>query len=675
LWLVVGQVDLKIFFPRKCARMDALTASDDRGVISILESMSDAFCAVDKQWRLIYVNGQAERITHCDKADLLGKLIWDAFPETIASAFYDHYHLKDAEGITLQVEAFCPQLEAWLEINAMPSPLGLAFYFRDVTKQQRSTAELQELVEENFSQHAYLETLLRHVPAGVMISEAPSGRLLFGNERMEQIIGHSIVSPNSVAEYAVWRGFHPDGRPYEPHEWPLARAVTTGEVVSCEEIHIERLDGGRLVLLVSAAPIRDRHGNILAGIVIDQDITERNKSAEALKISAQDEQLARRDAEQANKAKDQFIAMVSHELRTPLTPVVMGLAAMDMDPDLPQDFREDLAMIRRNVAIETKLIDDLLDLTSMVNGKFRLDVKQTGIHELLREVTKIVGVDIQGKGQTLTVDLAADDDTVAGDAVRLQQVFWNILKNAVKFTPCGGEICLRTFNLKPGTVTIEVQDAGVGIAQEALDNIFAPFEQAHMGIRSQFGGLGVGLTIGKAIVDLHGGSIRAESRGIGKGARFRVELPGTRRLEDSPTKAPRAAAKIGNSIRVLIVDDHEDTLHVLRRLLEKIGYSLATAGSATAALHYAAENDFDVLVSDLGLPDISGHELVRQIKKIRNVPAVAVSGFGTRADILKSREAGFYAHLTKPVDFELLHTTIQQAARVGVREGSMNCQK
>ena len=364
--------------------MDTLETHFNEDLVLILESMSDAFCAVDKDWRLIYVNGRAEQIIHCQREDMLGKLIWEAFPETIGTALYNHYHLRSAEGFRLRVEVFCPQANAWLEVNAMPSPLGLAFYFRDVTKQRRSTADLEDLGEQIFSQHAYLETLLQHVPVGVIISEAPSGRVLFGNARMEEILGHPIVAPRNVEEYASWRGFHPDGRPYDPHEWPLARAITSGEVVNGEEIHIERLDGKPLALLMSAAPIRNRLGTILAGIVVDQDITEHRQTSDALKHSVHLEQQARREAELANKFKDQFIAMVSHELRTPLTPVAMSLAALEVDPHLPEDLQDEVAMLRRNVGIETKLIDDLLDVTSIANGKFRLEVKPTGIHALLR---------------------------------------------------------------------------------------------------------------------------------------------------------------------------------------------------------------------------------------------------------------------------------------------------
>ena len=645
--------------------MDTSESSHHQNFLPILESMSDAFCAVDKEWRLIYINGRAEQIMHCNKVELLGKLIWDAFPETIGSPFYDHYHLKSAEGFRLRLEVFCPQLQAWLEVNAMPSPLGLAFYFRDVTKQRRSTEDLEQLSEQMFSQHTYLDTLLRHVPVGVIISEAPSGRVLYGNERMEQILGHPIVPPKNVAEYVVWRGFHPDGRPYVPHEWPLARAITTGEVVNGEEIHIERLDGRRLALLVSAAPIRDRLGNILAGIVVDQDITEHKNTADALKNSVRLEQQARLDAELASRFKDQFIAMVSHELRTPLTPVVMSLAALELDPQLPVDLQDEIAMLRRNVAIETKLIDDLLDVTSITNHKFRLDVKPTSIHALLREVAEMIGGDANIKSQKLLLELVAEDDTVQGDLLRLHQVFWNILRNAVKFAPYGGEIRISTLNPTPGAIEVAVKDGGVGISAQALPRIFSAFEQADQGMDRQFGGLGIGLTIAKAIVDLHGGSIHAESAGPGKGARFRVELPLTRESEVAAAKIPEKVTKTAISLRILAVDDHEDTLRVLRRLLQLLGYSLATADSATAALNYAATNEFDVLLSDIGLPDENGHDLLRKMKRIRNVPAIAVSGYGSATDIQNSLDAGFCAHLTKPLDCDRLHATIQKVVREG----------
>jgi hypothetical protein len=206
-----------------------------------------------------------------------------------------------------------------------------------------------------------------------------------------------------------------------------------------------------------------------------------------------------------------------------------------------------------------------------------------------------------------------------------------------------------------------VKDGGVGISAQALPRIFGAFEQADRGMNRQFGGLGIGLTICKAIVDLHGGSIRADSAGAGKGARFRVELPLSRDIKAAPVKIPNPVTGSATSLRVLVVDDHEDTLRVLGRVLKLLGYSLATAASAAAALIYAMTNEFDVLLCDIGLPDENGHDLLRKVKKIRNVHAIAISGYGSVTDIQNSLDAGFCAHLTKPLDCDLLHATIQKA--------------
>jgi len=330
----------------------------------------------------------------------------------------------------------------------------------------------------------------------------------------------------------VWRGFHPDGRPYEAHEWPLARAITTGEVVVGEEIHIERIDGKRLALLVSAAlsaigsgdPGWHRRRSGHHRTQADGRRAEKQRASGAVGTSA---------GRASEQSQDEFIAMVSHELRTPLTPVVMSLAALERDSHLPEDLRDEVGMLRRNVAVETKLIDDLLDVTSISNGKFRLDVEPTSIHTLLRNVAEIVASDVEIRCQKLTLELSALDDTVKGDPIRLHQVFWNILKNAVKFAPQGGEIWVGTFNPRPGAIVIEVKDGGVGISPQALPHIFDAFEQADQGMSRPFGGLGIGLTICKAIVDLHGGSIHAESAGPGKGHASVWKLPVSCDIEET----------------------------------------------------------------------------------------------------------------------------------------------
>jgi signal transduction histidine kinase/ActR/RegA family two-component response regulator len=510
---------------------------------------------------------------------------------------------------------------------------------------------------------AYLKTLLRHVPAGVVIADVPTGQILYATQRMQEGRGHPVASPKNIADYTARRGFHPDGAAYAPADWPLARAVTTGEVVRDERIDIEDLSGARLAFLVSAAPVRDTLGNVLASIAIEQDITEHKHTTDALKNSIRLETEARLEAEAANRFKGQFIAMVSHELRTPLNPIAMTLTALELDPRLPTDLRDDIAMLRRNIAIETRLIDDLLDVTSAEKGRLTLDLKPTRIHAMLQEVVEIVAAESLDRKQTVSLDLKAHDDAVGADTVRLQQVFCNVMKNAIKFTPIGGQILIRTSSPEPGAIVIEVLDGGMGIVADDLSRIFGAFEQVASHLNWHFGGLGIGLTSCQAIVDLHGGSISATSTAPGKGACIRVELPVGCLIGDASPPLPATVRERSDAVRILVVEDHVDTLRVLRRLLESIGYLVATAESAASAMSYVTANDFDVLLSDIGLPDRNGWELVKQIKKIQNVPAIAISGFGSTSDIKRSRDAGFYGHLTKPLDFQLLQSTIAHAVQ------------
>ncbi|MDP9175980.1 MAG: ATP-binding protein [Planctomycetota bacterium] len=625
--------------------------------------MSEAFCAVDTDWRLVYVNGQAEKITRRSRTDLLGRIFWEAFPEIAGTLFFEKYHLKTTEGVNVRMDFLCPTLNVWLEVNTVSSPRGLAFFFRDITEQRKSTDDLKRLSEQLFCEQAYVDNLLRHIPAGVMICEAPGGRILYENERIEKNFGHRIIPPNSIEEYANWQGFHSDDRPYEAHEWPLARSILTGEVVNGEEISIKRSDGKRMILLVASAPIRNKAGEILAGMVIDHDITDRKQRADELQNLVLSEQEARRTAEAANRSKDEFIAVLSHELRTPLTPVVMTLSALETDMSLPEAMRDDVMMIRRNVELEMKLIDDLLDVTRITNGKLRMEMRPANIVTLLQNVLEILRSDFNTKGQKLTCKFDALETVVSGDSARLHQVFWNLLKNAIKFSPEAGQICIRTSNPSPGILSVEICDSGEGIDATAMPRIFAAFEQADHGVTRKFGGLGLGLTISKAIMDLHGGTIRAQSDGKGHGSRFTLEFHTTAAVERLVERITGTLQekKPTNVSRVLLVDDHRDTLRVLRRLLESLGYQVATAMSVNAALSYLATNAIDVLVSDIGLPDASGHDLMRQLRQVQNVPGVAVSGFGSEADVQNSYDAGFCAHLTKPIDLHVLHAAIQRA--------------
>jgi PAS domain S-box-containing protein len=396
--------------------------------------------------------------------------------------------------------------------------------------------------------------------------------------------------------------------------------------------------------------------------VVFNDITGRKNLERQRELLLSQEEALRKEAEAAVRAKDHFLAALSHELRTPLSPVVLSIAAMESDPDLPVRFRKSVAMIRRNVELETRLIDDLLDLNRATSGKMHLEVQPTRVHAVLAQAIQTCASETSAKKLNIQLDLQADNDLVEADPARLQQTFWNLLRNAAKFTPEGGSIFIHTEN-SGGTVRLELRDTGVGIEPEFLPRVFDVFEQGDTKITRQFGGLGLGLAICKAIMDIHGGAIRAHSDGPNTGATFTVELPVTSAAEQEVLAAqpPRHDIAAGR-LRVLLVEDHPDTREVLARLLDAADYTVKTASSVATALQLAATERFDVVVSDLGLPDGTGYDLMKQLRDRHGIKGIALSGYGMGQDQRRSREVGFLDHVVKPVNVSQLVAVIQRIA-------------
>jgi signal transduction histidine kinase len=378
------------------------------------------------------------------------------------------------------------------------------------------------------------------------------------------------------------------------------------------------------------------------------------------------EQAARAEAEAANKAKDRFLATLSHELRAPLTPILFGSTILAQDPTVPDHIREQLSIIARNVGLEARLIDDLLDVTRISQGKLSLTFETADAHELLHSAFGIWSNEISAKNLRVQVELEAIGHRIRADAARLQQVFWNLIKNAVKFTPPGGQLQVRSSNPQSSWFRLEVIDSGIGIAADVLPRIFDPFEQ---GDGAGFGGLGLGLTISKAIVELHEGRIFASSPGANQGATFVIELPNvvpssadgsSSKIEAQPS-AFDATQAVATHPRILLVDDHVDSGRLMQLSLQASGYHVTTAESVEAALQTATREGFDLLVSDIGLSDGSGEDLIRQLReKGHNLPGIALSGYGMQRDIERSRAAGFLVHLIKPVSPQQLQMTIDQ---------------
>lgn len=422
-------------------------------------------------------------------------------------------------------------------------------------------------------------------------------------------------------------------------------------------------------------PERQADGAIVGLVAVIVDITAR-------KLVEQELERARDEALAASRAKDAFLAALSHELRTPLNPVLLLASAAGSDPHLPAEVRADFNTIRKHVELEARLIEDLLDLTRISHGKLALQMASLDAHEVLRDALATVDSEVRAKSLSLAVNLAPDAAPVWGDPVRLRQVFWNIVNNAVKFTPAGGRIEVdSTVEARAGLVRVRFSDTGIGMTADEIARAFEAFAQGEHAMAAgqhRYGGLGLGLSISRMLVEAHGGSIRAVSAGRDRGTTLTIELPlhtqvasqvpaGTNgsgeaaaqatRVRANPTAAPLAP------LRVLLVEDHAPTRDALARLLERRNCTLCTVGTMTEAVRCAETATFDLLVSDLGLPDGDGYELMAKLRaRWPELPGIALSGYGMEEDLARAREAGFAAHLVKPVRIDALERAIAQVA-------------
>jgi len=387
-------------------------------------------------------------------------------------------------------------------------------------------------------------------------------------------------------------------------------------------------------------------------LALKNEQLQRSADERAQRIRAE---AARAEAEAANNAKDRFLAMLSHELRTPLSPVLHAVALMEED-DCPPNVRELLETIRRNVQLEARLIDDLLDLARIRNGKLQLHLESADVHDLIRRAAQICEPDILKQHLELQLVLKATRLKLSADPARILQIFWNLINNAIKYSTSGGFITLTTADeAETGCVRVEIADSGIGIHPDRIGKIFDAFEQAHdeNGI-----GLGLGLAICRVLAEMHGGRIEARSPGPGQGSVFTIILPAVAgEIERTRLDAPPSAGE-SISLRILLTEDHFDTASNLKRLLQRRGHVVEVASSLAEARACLGSKVFDVLLSDIGLPDGQGLDLMPPFRAAANgrpVAGIALSGYGMPEDVRRSMEAGFSHHLTKPIEFARLH--------------------
>lgn len=547
-------------------------------------------------------------------------------------------------------------LGSWFDVYAFrvgaPQSHKVAVLFNNITKRKKAEDAIRES-EERF------RNMSNHSPVMLWVTDE-EGHCTHLNDRWLEFTGQTLETGLGMGWLAA---VHPDDRQVSEGTF-LAAHQRRGSLRL--EYRLRRCDGVYRWALDAASPRFSQSGEFLGYIGSVIDIQERKEAELALRE-------AKEQAERASRAKDDFLAQLSHELRTPLTPVLMTAAALCEDESLPPAVREQLGMIGRNIALEARLIDDLLDLTRVTRGKLTLRAEPCESHSLLGHVVEMVRDEAREKRLNISLELQAVHSQLNGDPARLQQVFWNLLRNAVKFTPPAGHIRVRSYDGAPDVaedrarrLCIEVSDNGIGFTPEAGERIFEPFEQGMAANDQRFPGLGLGLAIARAIVDLHGGRIRARSAGPGQGATFTVELPVVPRLATAVMVDARPGARPAHEgeseppMRLLVVEDDQATLQVLTRLLTRAGHRVTPATTITEARDAAARESFDAVVSDVGLPDGTGFELMEHLHAAHGLRGIALSGFGMEDDVQRSARAGFAAHLVKPVEINDLRRALRR---------------
>ena len=529
-------------------------------------------------------------------------------------------------------------LVGWLLVGTAVGALGANKLYRRETEATRRIE--REVV--------FSEKILANVPSGIALVDPVSRRFLQANEAFAQMAQRfGDMSPGRDITEATY-----DDVKIAPPE-AIEKVLSFGTPFQLVEQPFKDKTGVTHFVNISLLRLQSSQQTVQGVLYLLEDKTR--------------DVTLRQELIDANAAKDQFLALLSHELRNPLSPVIAMVGELEASiPDSPPA-REALEVIRRNVELEARLIDDLLDVTRIAKGKLQLSFEIICVPEILQRACEICREDIAHKHLEVKFRLRAKSNHVRGDPARLQQVFWNLIKNSVKFTPAQGRITIETLNPTPEEIEIRISDTGIGIEQEKIDKIFNAFEQGQSSITRRFGGLGLGLAISKAMVDAHGGRIRVESPGKDRGSTFALKLKtvpapiytGDGAEKKRPAVAEKQRRDTSGQRRVLVVDDHHDTCLGMKMMLERRGYQITLAHSAAQAVEKARAQDFDLLISDIGLPDRSGYELMRELGASKGLRGIALSGFGMEQDVTKAQAAGFSEHLTKPINFERLERAIQ----------------
>jgi PAS domain S-box-containing protein len=652
-----------------------LVAPDDKIFRLIVESaINHAIFGLDSEGRIFSWNSGAEKIFGYLKEEIIGESFSILFTPEDRRLNMPWHELEKArtresagdfrwqarkDGSRFWASGFVNPL-----MDEAGNLIGYIKVARDAT--DRKLAE-ETLIESE----ADFRAIFHLAGTGKALADLRTGRLLRVNQRFCDITGYSGEELLTMTIQELTR---PDDR---EQDFAVYQRMLRGEGEYEVERRYVRKDGSVVWVHVNVVALRDERGNPIRVTASVFDITGRRQAEERLKEALEREQEARGEAERANRSKDEFIAMVSHELRSPLNAILGWTTALRRARRNEQILDRGLEVIERSARMQSQLIEDLMDTARAVGGKLKLEVSPMNLAEVIEKAVEIVRPAAEAKGISLDTRLDRNVGQITGDPDRLQQVVWNLLSNAIKFTNEGGRVEVRLERVDP-YIQITVHDTGQGIKPEFLPYVFDRYRQAGTSGGRRASGLGLGLSLARQLVEMHGGSVAAESEGEGKGATFTVKLPVravyTAETEGAPPVSDRRKSLSG--IWAVVVDDEADARALVTSVLELSGARVTAFGSAREALQLLTDSTGprpDILISDLAMPVEDGISLILKLREWERtqgqdaLPAVALTAFGRAEDRLRALEAGFQTHVAKPAEPAELVVVVRSFIQNGLR--------